>query len=150
MSDRHRIIPPIYFFAALLAEAGLHFYLPIKALVPSPLNLVGAVFVALGLGTALWAAGLFRFAGTPVKPFEQSTTLVVSGIYRITRNPMYLGMVLVLLGAAILFGTAAAFLPMPLFVWQIRRKFVLEEERFLEGLFGQQYLEYKSRVRRWI
>ncbi len=150
MSDRHRIVPPIYFFAALLVMVGLHLYVPIDTIVYSPFNLVGWLFVALGLSLALWATGLFRIAGTPVRPFQQSTMLVITGVYRITRNPMYLGMVLVLLGAALLLGTIAAFFPIPLFVWQIQRKFVLPEEAFLEGLFGQPYLGYKSRVRRWL
>lgn len=150
MSNRHRIVPPIYFFSALLVMVGLHLYVPIGAVVPSPFNLAGAAVVALGLALTLWAAGLFRIAGTPIRPFQQTTTLVISGVYRITRNPMYLGMVLVLLGVALLLGTIAAFFPIPLFVWQIQRKFVLPEEAFLAGLFGQQYLEYKARVRRWI
>ncbi|MBI3372414.1 MAG: isoprenylcysteine carboxylmethyltransferase family protein [Betaproteobacteria bacterium] len=150
MSNRHRIVPPIYFFASLLAMVALHAYLPVNAVVPSPFDLVGGLLVALGLCSTLWAAGLFRNAGTPIRPFRQSTMLVISGVYRITRNPMYLGMALVLLGVALLLGTIAAFFPIPLFVWQIQRKFVLPEEAFLEGLFGQQYVEYKSRVRRWL
>lgn len=150
MTDRHRIVPPIYFFAAVLAMVGLHLYVPINTIVNSPLNIVGWPFVAFGLSLALWAAGLFRIAGTPIQPFRQSTMLVVTGVYRITRNPMYLGMVLVLLGMALLLGTVAAFVPIPLFVWQIQRKFVVPEETFLEGLFGQPYVGYKSRVRRWL
>jgi protein-S-isoprenylcysteine O-methyltransferase Ste14 len=150
MDNRHPIVPPIYFFAALLAETGLYFYAPILAVVPVPINLAGALLVVLGLALTLSAAGLFRRAGTPVRPFQRSTALVISGTYRITRNPMYLGMVLVLLGVAVLLGTASAFLPIPFFVWQIRRKFVLLEEQFLEGLFGQPYLDYKARVRRWL
>jgi protein-S-isoprenylcysteine O-methyltransferase Ste14 len=150
MSGRHRIIPPIYFFAALLAQAALHRFAPIAAIVPSPLNLAGAALVAAGLALTLWAAGLFRIARTPVRPFEPSTALVTSGVYRLTRNPMYLGMVVVLLGAALLFGTLAAFVPVPLFLWQIQRKFVVPEEAFLEGIFGEPYLAYKGRVRRWI
>ncbi len=150
MGDRHRIVPPIYFLAALMLAAGLHLYAPIATVVPSPFNLAGALFVALGLGLALWAAGLFHAAGTPIRPFHQSTALVLSGVYRFTRNPMYLGMMLVLLGVALLLGTVSAFLPIPFFAWQIRRKFVLPEEKFLEDLFGRQYLEYKARVGRWL
>ena len=146
----HRIVPPIYFFAALVVAVGLHLYVPLWTVVPSPINLAGAVLVVLGLALTLWAAGLFRVAGTPIRPFQQSTTLVISGVYRITRNPMYLGMVLVLLGVALLLGTIAAFFPIPVFIWQIQRKFVLPEEAFLESLFGQQYLGYKARVRRWL
>src|SRR3954470_14734490 len=147
---RHRIIPPIYFFAALLAAVGLHFYFPIWRVVPSPFNVAGGALVVIGLALAVWAAGLFRAAGTPVRPFERSTSVVTSGPYRFTRNPMYLGMVLVLIGVAVLFGSLAAFVPIPLFVWQIRRKFVLPEETFLEGLFGNEYVQYKARVRRWL
>jgi len=150
MGDRHRIVPPIYFFGALLGMAVLHRYVPINTIVPAPLNLAGWLFVALGLSLTLWAAGLFRIAGTPIRPFQPSTMLVITGAYRFTRNPMYLGMVLVLLGAALLLGTVAAFFPLPLFVWQVRRKFVLPEEAFLEALFGQPYRKYKSRVRRWL
>jgi protein-S-isoprenylcysteine O-methyltransferase Ste14 len=150
MSNRHRIVPPIYLLAALVAAVGLHWYVPIGTVVPSPINLAGVLFGTLGLASILWAADLFRIAGTPIKPFKQSTTLVTSGVYRITRNPMYLGMTLILLGTALLLGSIAAFLPIPLFVWQVRRKFVLPEEAFLGNLFGQQYLEYKARVRRWL
>ena len=150
MSNRHRIVPPIYFFASLLAMTALHLYVPITVVVPSPLNLAGTLFVVIGLALTLWAAGLFRVYRTPIRPFEQSTALVTAGVYRITRNPMYLGMVLVLLGVAALLGTVAAFLPIPLFVWQIQRKFVLPEEALLDSLFGQEYLGYKARVRRWL
>jgi protein-S-isoprenylcysteine O-methyltransferase Ste14 len=150
MSGRHRVIPPVYFLAAVAASVGLHFLLPLATLVPSPIHLAGAVLVVVGLGITLWGAGLFRLAGTPVVPFTQSTVLVTGGIYRWTRNPMYLGMMIALLGLAVLLGTLGAFVPIPLFVWQIRRKFVLPEEAFLEGIFGTRYLEYKARVRRWL
>ena len=150
MSERHKIIPPVYFFASLLASAALNYWLPVARIVPAPYNWAGALLVAGGLALALWAAGLFRLAGTPVRPFKPSTVLVTGGVYRFTRNPMYLGMATVLLGAAVLFGTLSAFLPLPLFVWQIQRKFVVHEEAFLEEIFGPAYVEYKARVRRWL
>jgi protein-S-isoprenylcysteine O-methyltransferase Ste14 len=149
-SGRHKVIPPIYFFGSLLASWLLHAFVPVARIVPAPFNWAGAVLVAGGLVLALWAAGLFKRAGTPIKPFTQSTALVTSGVYRFTRNPMYLGMATVLLGEAVLFGTLTAFVPLPLFVWQIQRKFVREEEAFLEGIFGPAYVEYKARVRRWL
>jgi protein-S-isoprenylcysteine O-methyltransferase Ste14 len=150
MTERHKVIPPVYFLATVAASVGLHYLAPLVALVPSPFNWAGGVLVAAGLGIALWAAGLFRVAGTPVVPFTQSTALVTGGIYRWTRNPMYLGMIVALLGLAVLLGTLGAFVPIPFFVWQIRRKFVLPEEAFLEGIFGSRYVEYKARVRRWL
>jgi protein-S-isoprenylcysteine O-methyltransferase Ste14 len=150
MSAGHRIIPPVYFLAAVAASVALHLGMPIAPVVPSPINLAGGVLVAAGLGVTLWAAGLFRLAGTPVVPFKQSTALVTGGIYKWTRNPMYLGLIAALLGLALLLGTLGAFIPLPLFVWQIRRAFVIPEEAFLEGIFGSRYLEYKARVRRWL
>jgi len=150
MPGRHKIVPPLYLAAALLASAALSHWLPLARIVPAPFHWAGAVFVAGGLAIGAWGAGLFRSAGTPLKPFAQSTALVTSGIYRVTRNPMYLGMALVVLGEALLLGTLSAFLPLPLFVWQIQRKFVLPEETFLEGIFGGPYVEYKARVRRWL
>lgn len=150
MAERHRILPPFYFFGTLLLMAGLHMTVPIKILVPAPFNLVGAVLVAAGVVSAAWAAGLFHKASTPIIPFRPSTALVTGGMYRITRNPMYLGMVLALIGIAILLGTVSPFIPIPFFVWQIQRKFIRPEEEFLEEIFGQEYVAYKSRVRRWL
>jgi protein-S-isoprenylcysteine O-methyltransferase Ste14 len=105
----------------------------------------GAIISGLGVV-------LFRLANTTVNPMkpESSSSLIQSGIYRLTRNPMYLGMVIALVGLAVLLGTLGAFVPIPFFAWQIRRKFVLPEEAFLEGIFRGRYLEYKARVRRWL
>jgi protein-S-isoprenylcysteine O-methyltransferase Ste14 len=63
---------------------------------------------------------------------------------------MYLGMVMVLIGVALLLGSAAVFVPIPVFVWLIRYQFISREEEFLEGLFGEEYLAYKGTVRRWL
>jgi protein-S-isoprenylcysteine O-methyltransferase Ste14 len=150
MVEKPKILPPIYFFAALLVMAGLHSFFPIARIVPSPFNYTGAALVVLGAASTLWAAMFFGKVGTPVKPFEQSTVLVTAGLYRITRNPMYLGLVLALIGVALLLGSASPFLIIPVFVWWIRRRFVLREETFLEAIFGQEYRSYKTRVRRWL
>ena len=92
----------------------------------------------------------FTRAGTPVVPFERSTTLVTGGSYRFTRNPMYLGMVLLLSGVAALLGTLSPWLVIPIFTAVIQTNFIRGEERFLEELFGDSYRAYKTRVRRWI
>jgi protein-S-isoprenylcysteine O-methyltransferase Ste14 len=63
---------------------------------------------------------------------------------------MYLGIVIVLLGVAVMFGTVGASLPIPFFVWVIQTRFIVGEENFLEELFGEQFLAYKRRVRRWL
>jgi protein-S-isoprenylcysteine O-methyltransferase Ste14 len=149
MEKKRRIVPPVWLLATLLALVALHHWLPLRQLVPAPWSYAGAVLIALGLllgGPALLA---FRRARTPVVPFERSTALVTSGSFRFTRNPMYAGMVLLLLGVATLLGSLGAYLPIPLFIWIIQRNFIEGEERFLTEIFGEQYQAYQRRVRRW-
>ena len=150
MSGRHPVVPPIFLLLGLLASVALHFYAPLWVVLPWPLNLSGVVILLAGMALTGLSAGRFRALGTPVRPFLPPTTLVISGAFRFTRNPMYVGMAAILVGVALLCGTASAFLPVPLFVWQIRRKFVLPEEAFMEETFGQPYRDYKDRVRRWL
>lgn len=150
MESKRKIVPPVYLLLSLIVMTVLHLFLPIGRIIPPPYSYFGAILVAVGLFMAGHAARAFGRAGTPVVPFERSTALVTSGFYRFTRNPMYLGLVLVLIGAGVLFGTVSAFLPIPVFVWIIENRFVRREERFLEDLFGAEYLAYKRRVRRWL
>jgi len=149
MGKKHRIVPPVWLLATLLASAALHHWLPLRQLVPAPWCYAGVTLIVLGLlltGPAVFA---FRRAGTPVVPFERSTALVTTGPFRFTRNPMYCGMVLLLLGVATLLGSLAAYLPIPLFIWIIQKNFIEGEERFLTEIFGEQYKAYQRRVRRW-
>jgi len=150
MERKRKIVPPVYLLLTLLAMAAMHFFLPIVRVIAAPYTQLGWVFVAVGVGIAAVAAGAFRRAGTPVIPFEPSTALVTGGLYRFTRNPMYLGMVLLLIGVAILLGSLTAFLPVPVFAWIIQKWFIEGEERFLEEIFGENYLAFKRNVRRWL
>jgi protein-S-isoprenylcysteine O-methyltransferase Ste14 len=145
-----RIIPPGWLLLALLAALALHRWLPIARWLRPPLTWLGAALIVAGMVLAAVAFGAFRRAGTSVIPFEHSTTLVTSGVYRFTRNPMYLGLALVLAGTAWLLGTLGAFVPLPLFVWIIERGYIRGEERLLAETFGNEYLRYKREVRRWL
>lgn len=145
-----KIPPPVYLMVVLLTMMALNTWLPIARVIPQPYNYVGSVLVVIGTLMTGYAARLFNQAGTPLLPFHRSTALVTHGPYRFTRNPMYVGLVLITLGVGILQGSVGAFLPIPFFVWLIRTSFILGEERFLEGLFGDQYLDYKRSVRRWL
>jgi protein-S-isoprenylcysteine O-methyltransferase Ste14 len=106
----------------------------------------------MGLGLTVAAAAAFRFArhGTSVHPFHQPTALVTDGPYRITRNPMYLGMVIALLGIAVWLGSLTPLLVIPVFARLIQRLFITNEERRLSDVFGAAYHEYRNRVRRWL
>jgi protein-S-isoprenylcysteine O-methyltransferase Ste14 len=150
MEQKRRIVPPVYLLVALLAMTALHYWLPIAPLLRAPFTWLGALVIIAGIAVAVSAVRLFDRAGTPVLPFEPSTALVTDGLYRYTRNPMYLGLALVLLGAWMLFGTLGPGLAFVAFVWVIQSNFIRGEERFLESIFGEQYVSYRARVRRWI
>jgi protein-S-isoprenylcysteine O-methyltransferase Ste14 len=128
----------------------LHLLMPVRQLIVGPYRLLGVIPMAAGLAIVLWAAGIFRHAGTTIKPFESSSALVLEGPYRVTRNPIYLGMVGALAGVAVLAGSATPFLVVPAFAYLIDRRFIRKEEAMLEKTFGSQYEAYKTKVRRWL
>lgn len=111
---------------------------------------VGCILVLAGLTVMLVAASLFRRAGTELKPWLPSTSLVTSGIYRFTRNPMYLGMTLIYAGLALLFDSAVVLALLPPLVLAVQFLIIAREERYLTAKFGAPYLDYKRHVRRWI
>ena len=127
----------------------MQYYFPVYQYIHEPVAYAGVVAVFLGVAMAAIPAGVFKKAGTGIKPFDEATILVTGGFYGYTRNPMYLGMFLMLAGMAFLMGSVGAALPVLVFILIIRNNFVMGEERFLEARFGQQYLDYKSTVRRW-
>jgi len=150
MEVKRKIVPPAYLFITLLLMWLMQGYFPVLQYIYPPAAYLGIAPIIFGIVIAAMAADLFKKADTGIVPFEEATTLVTDGSYRVTRNPMYLGMFLILLGVAALLGSVGALLPFPLFVVVIRNHFVLGEERFLEAAFGTQYLDYKAKVRRWI
>jgi protein-S-isoprenylcysteine O-methyltransferase Ste14 len=149
-TDRSRILPPAYFLAALILMVCLNLFVPVARLIRWPVRYLGLIPFA-GAGALVgWAAGLFRRAGTTIKPFQSSTVLVVKGPYRLTRNPMYVGMAGILLGTAILLGSLSPFAVAPVFIALIHARFIRAEESDLERTFGAAYTEYTKRVRRWL
>ena len=94
----------------------------------------------------------FRQARTTVDPLhpERASSMVTSGIYRWTRNPMYLGFVLLLLAYAVKLSNPVVLVWLPVFVWYMNRFQIIPEEQALKRLFGDQYLHYCRQVRRWI
>ncbi len=108
------------------------------------------VLAASGFLFAGAAIGLFRRAGTTVDPFGESRLLVIAGPYRITRNPMYLGLLLTLSALVLWLQSLPGLLLPLLFVWVITHRHIIPEERRLEHQFGLEYRNYLSRTRRWI
>lgn len=140
----------MHLFISLVLMWLLQRYFPVYQYVQTPMAYAGIIPMLLGIAMAAISAGMFVKADTGLEPFEDATTLVTGGFYRFTRNPMYLGMFLMLFGVAFLMGNVSSLLPLLLFILVIRYNFIAGEERFMEAAFGQQYLDYKARVRRWI
>ncbi len=111
---------------------------------------LGLVPVLLGLCMTGYAALQFKRAKTNLVPFSESTTLVIKGLYRYTRNPMYVGMTLLLIGLAFLTNTPYGWLVVIVFPIIIHRLFIIKEEQQMIDTFGNEYLDYRERVRRWI
>ena len=143
-------LPPVFLLGALLLEWGLHVYLPITRLVPEAWSALGVIPIAMGVGVMIVAAGQFRKAMTVINPFDQPVTLVTSGLFGMTRNPMYSSMIAILIGGALAWGTLTPFLLPPAMFWVLSRKFIPMEESNLSEAFGEDYDRYKGRVRRWL
>jgi protein-S-isoprenylcysteine O-methyltransferase Ste14 len=144
------IYPPVYWLTAALFMLGLHFSMPIRQVVQGRFRYLGVLLLAAELAVILWAARIFDRTGTTIKPFEQSSALVLRGPYRLSRNPIYLGMVCGLVGIALLAGSLTPFLVVPLFAAFIDRRFIRVEETQLRQTFGSAYDAYTARVPRWL
>ena len=150
---RRMALPPLLLLAALATMLALHMLLPLLPLPPLllfPWRATGAVFGTAGVALVLWAGTIFTRVGTAIHPLARSSFLVRSGPFRFSRNPIYLGMVLILSGAALALGSAAPWLIIPVFIGVIVRQVIAGEERKLTAEFGAEYLEYCTRVRRWL
>jgi protein-S-isoprenylcysteine O-methyltransferase Ste14 len=148
--NHQKILPPTWLLISLVAMLGIHFLLPSLHVIPLPWNLFGFLPLASGIFIALVAERAFLAAQTTLNPDGEPSTLVTNGPFCISRNPMYLGFLFVLVGAAVLLGNALQFLVALAFLVWMERQFILKEERMMERMFGSAWLEYRGRVRRWI
>ena len=138
------------FLAFLFLEIGLHYRWPIMKIIEGPWNWSGIALIVAGVLIVIGPAASFARTGTTIKPFETSSALVVDGMYRFTRNPMYLGMVTALTGVAVLTGSLSPFIGPALFVPVLNTRVIRHEEAMLEAQFGDEYRTFKRSVRRWI
>ena len=147
-----KIPPPI---VAILCGLGI-VYLPdlfgFEAFEIPLQGWVAGIVIVFGLSFDLMGLLEFRKHATTISPLSpnKSALVVSSGIYRITRNPMYLGLAIVLVGVTIAFGSAIGLLMVLVFVLYITRFQIKPEERILEAKFGEAFVDYKAKVKRWI
>lgn len=147
-----RILPPLYMllFAALMWL--LNQYFPFMTVIQPSIKWLSTAFIVCGLCIDLYSLLLFFRAKTTPHPFHESKTsaLVTTGFYRYSRNPMYVGLLFLLIGWGIRLGSATPFLMLPLFIFVITSQQIVKEEKVLRSLFGDEYTEYCARVRRWL
>ncbi len=146
----HKIMPPIYFIILFLLAIVSHFVSPIMKIVQAPFTYSGIALIIFGLIMVIWAGSLFKKNRTPIKPDEIPTSLVTTGPFCISRQPIYLGLTIILLGESIFLGTFITFIFPAIFAILMDIIFIPIEEKNLEMVFGEKYLDYKKKVRRWI
>jgi protein-S-isoprenylcysteine O-methyltransferase Ste14 len=147
---RKRLMPPTYFLIFLILVVASRFLLP-TWVYATPLTLIaGIALMDEGIALNLLSDSAFKRRNTPVSPGATPSSLVVSGVFRLTRNPMYLGMASIVAAAALLVGEPAGLIFAGVLILLMDRLFVPFEERNLQAAFGEDYAAYKSSVRRWV
>lgn len=144
--------PPLIYVAglALGVLAGRELGLPGFGIGAGARTTIGAILSLIGILVNFAGAGLFHRLRTAIIPFKPATRLVTSGIYRWTRNPMYLGMAIAYAGIAALFDSLLAVGLLPVVLAIVQTQVIAREEAYLERTFGESYRNYKEQVRRWI
>jgi protein-S-isoprenylcysteine O-methyltransferase Ste14 len=145
-----KLLPPALVGIIIIVMCATGIVLPGPVIVPQPYNWLGLVLVVGGVATGFIGARQFDKVGTNIKTFNDPTILVTDGLFRWSRNPMYLGFTLFLLGLAILLGTLVPFLGPTAFAVIADRWYIQFEEQALRRTFGERYEVYARTTRRWI
>lgn len=152
-NDEHprvRVPPPLVFLGYLVAALVLNWLFPFPEPWATILRVVGGVCIIAGLALGGTAVSRMLKAGTSPDPDQAATALITDGPYRFTRNPIYLGFLLIFLGFTLLAGTLWGLVLSPFLIWTVTRIVIRAEEGYLSVKFAERYEDYKSRARRWI
>jgi protein-S-isoprenylcysteine O-methyltransferase Ste14 len=142
--------PPRIAFIMLAIGAAIHWAVPIADTVVFAAPWMGVAFLFAGFGVMIWAWWLFQRHAVAIRPTAPTDRLLTRGIYAMTRNPMYLGMIAMMLGVAFYFGTLPFYAVTLAYFVLIDRVFCVYEEEKLDAAFGEEYRRYRARVRRWL
>ncbi|MDQ4122858.1 MAG: isoprenylcysteine carboxylmethyltransferase family protein [Acidobacteriota bacterium] len=144
--------PPSIYFAGLVAGLIFNYFFPAAiAFLPRMAGIIAGIVLIVFAGFVIFAAfRAFSAAKTNIEPWKPTTAIVSSGVYRFSRNPIYLAMTLLYVGAALLLDSVWVLLFVIPVLFLINFGVILREEKYLTAKFGKEYLDYKKRVRRWI
>ncbi|WP_449046359.1 methyltransferase family protein [Parapedobacter sp.] len=147
LAMKANMTPDFYFFLFIGLSFLFHYVCPVSTIISY--SWAGIALIIIGIVTVALANSILLKKRTSVTPFGNPSSLITSGPFRWSRNPIYLGMALMLLGVAIFLGSLSPFIFPPVFIIIIDRSIIQNEENRLEELFGKEYLAYKKRVNRW-
>jgi protein-S-isoprenylcysteine O-methyltransferase Ste14 len=145
-----KIHPPILLLLHIFAAFLLNWLIPLPFAFPNVLGWMGYPLILAGLGLAFSAAGQFMKVHTTLDPHGSVTEIVTTGPYRFSRNPIYLGFVCLLIGFPSIFRTCWGVVLSPVLMMSLYQLVIKHEEAYLEKKFGDVYISYKSRLRRWL
>jgi protein-S-isoprenylcysteine O-methyltransferase Ste14 len=145
-----KIMPTTWFLGFLGATIAAGILLPLRHVIPFPYNHLGWIPVIIGVVLNLWTDNLFKKQDTTVKPYLKPTRFICYGPFCVSRNPMYLGMLIILIGTAVLFKSVLLTIPALLYLLIMQVFYIRKEEAFLIEQFGDEFLQYKKKVRQWI
>ena len=144
-------MPPVWWIGFVLLGRWISQYDPFADLISHPIvDGIGVLFIVVGVVLMGLAIRVMRQHRTTVIPRQTASALVSSGIFKFTRNPIYLGDALVLLGLFLLWGSLLALPLVAFFVWAIERRFIIPEEEGLKEQFNAEFERYAQNTRRWI
>ncbi|MDA8539797.1 isoprenylcysteine carboxylmethyltransferase family protein [Alphaproteobacteria bacterium] len=145
-----KIYPPLMVLAGILAQLLIGYVAPVRPILNETWQYIGVGLMLFGFAVILLVARGFRTNETTIIPDGQPSTLMENGLFAYSRNPIYLGMAIFLLGSALAVGHIWALAILPVFVLLVQQIWIVKEEETLEAEFGQIYRNYKMRVRRWL
>lgn len=144
------ILPPLLYGVALVLTLLLNWAWPLSILSSSAITIwSGIPLLLFSGGLVLWGKRSMKQAGTNVNPLQPATSLVITGPFRFSRNPLYLSLTLLFAGLSLVVNTLWGFIALLPVLVVLHFGVILREERYLEAKFGESYRQYRSQVRRW-
>jgi protein-S-isoprenylcysteine O-methyltransferase Ste14 len=142
--------PPLIYLLCLFCGYGAHYLYPLSIGYSWPVKTVGVILILITLTILIYIGGIFKRKETNIEPWKPTTAIISTGIYAYSRNPIYMALCLISIGVGVVVDSIwmlLSFLPSALLVYWIAIK---KEEAYLEHKFGEEYLSYKRKVRRWL
>ncbi|MEQ6166326.1 isoprenylcysteine carboxylmethyltransferase family protein [Ekhidna sp. MALMAid0563] len=145
-----KLIPPILFLLCIATMVLIKNLIVIQEIIPKPFNYFGIALISTGLFMTIKVSKQFSKIDTEIHTFKKPRKLVTCGLFQVSRNPVYLGFTISLLGVWILLGTILPLVGCLIFIVITNYYYIPYEEETMEKIFGTDYKNYKSKVRRWI